>query len=31
VDGEVGQEVVSKRQGDRYRAARDTSWGDPLP
>jgi ribosomal protein RSM22 (predicted rRNA methylase) len=31
VDGEASQEAVSKRQGERYRAARDTSWGDPLP
>jgi ribosomal protein RSM22 (predicted rRNA methylase) len=24
-------ELVSKRQGDRYRAARDVDWGDPWP
>jgi ribosomal protein RSM22 (predicted rRNA methylase) len=30
VDGEVDQVTVSKRQGERYRAARDTSWGDSL-
>ena len=34
-DGTAGREVVSKRQGARYRAARDAQWGDtwgvPLP
>ncbi len=30
-DGEAVAETVSKRQGDRYRAARDVSWGDPWP
>jgi ribosomal protein RSM22 (predicted rRNA methylase) len=27
--GVVTDETVSKRQGDRYRAARDLVWGDP--
>ncbi|MEY9930981.1 ribosomal protein RSM22 (predicted rRNA methylase) [Catenulispora sp. GP43] len=27
-DGTVAQELVSKRQGDTYRAARDADWGD---
>jgi ribosomal protein RSM22 (predicted rRNA methylase) len=31
VDGRAAPEIVSKRQGERYRAARDTGWGDPLP
>lgn len=30
-DGTVGRELVSKRSGARYRQARDTDWGDPLP
>lgn len=30
-DGMLRSEVVSKRQGDRYRAARDLAWGDPWP
>jgi ribosomal protein RSM22 (predicted rRNA methylase) len=30
-DGAAVAETVSKRQGDRYRAARDVSWGDPWP
>jgi ribosomal protein RSM22 (predicted rRNA methylase) len=30
-DGSAGAETVSKRQGDRYRAARDLSWGDAWP
>ncbi|WP_323097399.1 small ribosomal subunit Rsm22 family protein [Intrasporangium sp. YIM S08009] len=30
-DGSAGREVVSKKSGDRYRAARDAEWGDPLP
>jgi ribosomal protein RSM22 (predicted rRNA methylase) len=30
-DGSAGREVVSKRQGVRYRAARDAEWGDVLP
>jgi ribosomal protein RSM22 (predicted rRNA methylase) len=28
-EGTVAPETVSKRQGDRYRAARDLVWGDP--
>lgn len=31
VDQGVEAQVVSKRQGARYRAARDVSWGDPWP
>jgi ribosomal protein RSM22 (predicted rRNA methylase) len=27
-DGRLADETVSRRQGDRYRAARDLSWGD---
>jgi ribosomal protein RSM22 (predicted rRNA methylase) len=27
--GAIAQDTVSKRQGDRYRAARDLAWGDP--
>jgi ribosomal protein RSM22 (predicted rRNA methylase) len=27
----IATELVSKRQGDRYRAARDVEWGDPWP
>ncbi|OFE18645.1 ribosomal small subunit Rsm22 [Humibacillus sp. DSM 29435] len=30
-DGTAGREVVSKRAGLRYRAARDADWGDELP
>lgn len=30
-DGVAADTVVSKRQGERYRAARDVSWGDPWP
>lgn len=30
-DGTAGREVISKKAGDRYRAARDTDWGDELP
>ncbi|MEO6998044.1 MAG: small ribosomal subunit Rsm22 family protein [Terracoccus sp.] len=30
-DGTAGREVVSKRAGSRYRAARDANWGDELP
>jgi ribosomal protein RSM22 (predicted rRNA methylase) len=30
-DGTAVVETVSKRQGDRYRAARDLTWGDPWP
>lgn len=30
-DGSAGREVVSKKSGERYRAARDAEWGDPLP
>ncbi len=30
-DGTSGREVISKKQGDRYRKARDTGWGDVLP
>ena len=30
-DGTAGREVVSKRAGPRYRAARDADWGDQLP
>ncbi len=29
--GSVAEEIVSKRQGERYRAARDIVWGDPWP
>jgi ribosomal protein RSM22 (predicted rRNA methylase) len=29
--GGLEDAVVSKRQGDRYRAARDVEWGDPWP
>ncbi|MFC6712520.1 small ribosomal subunit Rsm22 family protein [Branchiibius cervicis] len=27
-DGTAGREIVSKKQGPRYRAARDVQWGD---
>ncbi|MEU6715671.1 small ribosomal subunit Rsm22 family protein [Nonomuraea sp. NPDC046802] len=30
-EGGVRDVIVSKRQGDRYRLARDTDWGDPWP
>ncbi|GAA3668514.1 small ribosomal subunit Rsm22 family protein [Nonomuraea antimicrobica] len=31
-DGDgLRDEIVSKRQGDRYRQARDADWGDPWP
>jgi ribosomal protein RSM22 (predicted rRNA methylase) len=30
-DGTAGREVVSKKQGSRYRDARDAEWGDVLP
>jgi ribosomal protein RSM22 (predicted rRNA methylase) len=30
-DGTAGREVVSKKAGERYRAARDAEWGDLLP
>ncbi len=30
-DGTAGRDVVSKKQGERYRAARDLKWGDRLP
>lgn len=30
-DESVGREVVSKKAGARYRAARDAAWGDELP
>lgn len=30
-DGTAGREVVSRRAGSRYRAARDADWGDELP
>jgi ribosomal protein RSM22 (predicted rRNA methylase) len=30
-DGSLADENVSKRQGERYRAARDLSWGDSWP
>lgn len=30
-DGTVAQTLVSKRQGDTYRAARDADWGDRWP
>ena len=29
--GTAGREVISKKPGDRYRAARDTDWGDEFP
>ena len=28
-DGEAAREIVTKRDRDRYRAARDGAWGDP--
>lgn len=30
-DGTAGREVISKKAGGRYRAARDADWGDPFP
>jgi ribosomal protein RSM22 (predicted rRNA methylase) len=30
-DGTAGREVISKKAGERYRAARDADWGDELP
>jgi ribosomal protein RSM22 (predicted rRNA methylase) len=30
-DGTAGREVVSKKEGERYRDARDAEWGDVLP
>ncbi|GAB2765794.1 small ribosomal subunit Rsm22 family protein [Terrabacter koreensis] len=30
-DGTAGREVVSKKAGERYRAARAAEWGDTLP
>ena len=30
-DGAVAQTLVSKRQGDTYRSARDADWGDAWP
>ncbi len=30
-DGSIRRELVSKRQGEAYRRARKTSWGDPFP
>ncbi len=30
-DGTAGTEVVTKRDREAYRAARDTGWGDPWP
>jgi ribosomal protein RSM22 (predicted rRNA methylase) len=30
-EGTVRDEIVSKRQGPRYRLARDTDWGDTFP
>jgi ribosomal protein RSM22 (predicted rRNA methylase) len=30
-DGTAGRAVVSRRQGERYRKARDVGWGDTLP
>jgi ribosomal protein RSM22 (predicted rRNA methylase) len=29
--GGVARELVSKRQGERYRQAREVGWGDPWP
>jgi ribosomal protein RSM22 (predicted rRNA methylase) len=31
VDGGLELEAVSKRQGERYKTARDTEWGDSVP
>lgn len=30
-DGRIHREVVSRREGPRYRAARDVEWGDRVP
>ena len=30
-DGTAGREVVSRKEGERYRRARDAEWGDLLP
>jgi ribosomal protein RSM22 (predicted rRNA methylase) len=30
-DGSAGREVISRKAGDRYRAARDGDWGDVFP
>lgn len=30
-DGQLADEIVTKRHGDRYRDARDVSWGDSWP
>ena len=30
-EGSAGREVISKKEGDRYRKARDVEWGDELP
>lgn len=30
-DGRIQREVVSRREGPRYRAARDLAWGDRVP
>jgi ribosomal protein RSM22 (predicted rRNA methylase) len=30
-DGELADTVVSKRQGELYKAARDVEWGDAWP
>ncbi len=30
-DGRIHREVVSRREGPRYRAARDVAWGDRIP
>ncbi|WP_404391088.1 small ribosomal subunit Rsm22 family protein [Humibacillus xanthopallidus] len=30
-DGTAGREVISRKQGERYRRARDAEWGDELP
>ncbi|ETK30886.1 small ribosomal subunit Rsm22 family protein [Microbispora sp. ATCC PTA-5024] len=30
-DGDLREEIVSRRDGDAYRAARDAAWGDPWP
>jgi ribosomal protein RSM22 (predicted rRNA methylase) len=30
-DGSAGREVVSKKDRERYRAARDAEWGDSVP
>ncbi len=30
-DGRIHRQVVSRREGPRYRAARDVAWGDRIP